>query len=492
MWVSWKAEYAVAVASDAAGSLRADSKDLWILAQRGSLRGGTVAPRREASMRKPCSPAITLVLALTILATTAQATVYNANPGNYLAFIPLLQPGDTLSLAAGSYTGGLTLNDLNGAPGAPIVIVGPPAPPRAVFQARSCCNTVSISDSSYVDIHNLELNGRNLAVDAVKAEGTSQWAHHITLENLLIRNHAANQQIVGINTKCPAWNWVIRNNVIDTAGTGIYLGDSDGSDEFVAGLIEGNLIADTTGYNLQIKHQLVRNTAIGEPVVGHTIIRHNVFIKAAKASTGANARPNVLVGHWPLSGVGSTDVYMIYGNAFVQNPTGQGLFQGEGNVALYNNVFFNNGNKQHNGIFIQPQNDVPKDVVVFGNTVVVKGTGISITGGAPAHQQQVIGNAVFAANPIVAPDQSSNVTATLASASSYLVSPFAPLGAGKNLYPRVGTLDGPPLDVTPFLAFDDYDRDFNWVTRAFLFRGGYEGEGTNPGWPLQRARKPLP
>ena len=429
------------------------------------------------------------IIWLAAITPIASATVYNANPENYRNFLPILQPGDTLALSLGTYNRGLGVHNLNGTEVAPITIMGPSSGVRAVFVAQSGSNTVSISNSSYVRILNLQLDGRNLPVDAVKAEGTSQWAHHITLENLYIQRYDNNQQIVGISTKCPAWNWIIRNNIIDTAGTGMYLGNSDGSAEFVAGLIEGNLIADTIGYNLQIKHQYVRNTAIGEPESGSTIIRNNVFIKARNASFGGDARPNVLVGHWPLTGVGSTDHYLVYGNFFFQNPTGQGLFQGEGNIALYSNLFYNS---LGNGLMIQPHNELPRDITVFGNTVVTLATGIQVVGGAPGYSQLVIGNASFAQNPIQAQNQSSNVTGTLATARNYLNAPFAQLGQGLDLYPQVGPLRGPALNTAPFEPFVDYDRDFNYVPREFLFRGGYEGEGVNPGWVLQRSRKPTP
>src|SRR4030095_13069256 len=105
-------------------------------------------------------------------------------------------------------------------------------------------NTVSIVDSHHVVLSDLELDGRDLPVDAVKAEGHARFAHHIPLENLVIRRHGNNQQNVGISTKCPAWNWVIRGNTIIGAGTGMYLGGSDGSAPFVAGIIEGNLVVD--------------------------------------------------------------------------------------------------------------------------------------------------------------------------------------------------------------------------------------------------------
>ena len=98
---------------------------------------------------------------------------------------------------------------------------------------------------------------------------------------------------VGISTKTPTWGWVIRRNVIHGAGTGIYLGDSDGSDAFIGGVIENNLIRNTIGYNMQIKHQTPRPTVTGMPAgQSVTIIRHNVFIKNDQVSPdGDQAQP---------------------------------------------------------------------------------------------------------------------------------------------------------------------------------------------------------
>lgn len=208
-------------------------------------------------MRVRARLAILLLSIITLTASgwagsiSAQAgTVYAGNPGNYLSLLNKLQPGDTLMLAAGTYTEGLPLYGLEGTAANLIVIMGPDSGARAVFEARSCCNTIEIQDAAYIEIYNLELDGRQLnGVDAVKAGGDQNvnWAHHITLENLTIHDHDNGQQTVGISTKIPAWNWVIRNNIIDSAGTGIYLGNSDGGAPFVNGLIEGNLIVDTPG-----------------------------------------------------------------------------------------------------------------------------------------------------------------------------------------------------------------------------------------------------
>ena len=98
---------------------------------------------------------------------------------------------------------------------------------------------------------------------------------------------------------------MIRNCVIQGAGTGMYLGNSDGNEPFIAGLIEHNLVIDTIGYNIEIKHQNPRPRVSGIPTGrSKTIIRHNVFSKSANSSTGRRARPNLLVGHFPRSGPG--------------------------------------------------------------------------------------------------------------------------------------------------------------------------------------------
>lgn len=419
--------------------------------------------------------------------TVAQRT-FNADPGSYLSLLPGLVAGDRLVLAAGSYPSGLPLANKNGAPANCIVIEGPAVGPSARFTGRDCCNTVSISDSSYLVIRNLELDGQGLAGDGVKAEGTAQWAHHITIENLYIHGHGADQAIVGISTKCPTWNWVIRGNVIEGAGTGLYLGNSTGEDEFAHGLVEFNLVRDTLGYNMQIKHQNGRATAFGSPPNGRTIIRHNVFSKAQNGATGPNARPNLLVGHWPLTGAGSNDVYEIYGNFFHQNPT-EALFQGEGNLAFYANLLLNDFGPAVN---VQPHMDLPRLIRVFGNTVVATDTGIRVTGGDPGYTQRVVGNAVFAGTPLSGGTQIDNLAGAYANAPGSLNNPFGAIAGATNrldLYPLPGALLGNPIDRSGLSLYDDWDRDFSGNVQGGSRRGAYAGDGQNPGWMLALERK---
>jgi hypothetical protein len=410
-----------------------------------------------------------------------------ANPSNYKSLIPGLIPGDRLQLAAGTYTQGLNLWNKNGQANKCIVIEGPASGSPAIFTGSSAWNIVSFNNSSYIAVRNLTLDGLNLPGNGVKAEAGSTYTHHILLERLNMKNFQDTVQNVGVNTKSPAWNWVVRYNTITSTGTGMYFGGWQGQFEFANSLIEHNLIHGTLGYNIEIKHQLSRNTSIGIPSTATTIIRHNVFSKAANSLSGAEARPNLLVGHWPLSGAGSSDIYQIYGNVFDENPY-ESLFQGEGNVALHDNLFVNRTGPA--ALRIQPHNDYPRQIEIFHNTIVSNGTGITIYNPNTAYQQRVIGNVVFAGTPITGGTQTSNLTGTYASAATYLNNPTAPLGSGLDLYPKIGKVTGTAIDTTFLSSLLEWDKDFNSLQRITTFRGAYSGEGVNPGWQPALAIKP--
>ncbi|MDD5390609.1 MAG: hypothetical protein PHD37_14800 [Gallionellaceae bacterium] len=428
----------------------------------------------------------------------AWAIDYQAGPEDYFPLLSRLRAGDHLLLRAGDYERGLPLHHLAGEPGRPIVIEGeiaPPArpdganhPPRGLdpasdligarFLARAGANTISLLDVSHLVIRHLELDGRNQPVDAVKAEGHGRYAHHITLENLYIHDHAASQQNVGISSKCPAFGWVVRGNRIERVGTGMYFGDSDGGDPFVAGLIEGNRVGDTIGYNLQIKHQLSRPADLPEGDRAHdTVIRYNVFAKETAWPDRA-ARPNVLVGHAPLDGPGSRDRVLVYGNLFWQNPS-EALFQGEGHLALYNNLFVNS---QGHAIHIQPHNDVPRQVDIFHNTVLARGHGIRILrreGTAPAWPQRVLRNLVFAARPIAGGEAVDNLTGGVDGAARFLKKPYAELEQ-LDLAPRM-TLAGEVWpDSLGLDAYPDSNQDFDRRARLAPVLGACISGLTSP------------
>ncbi len=218
---------------------------------------------------------ISALVAVGSLATSVHAAVIDANPANYQSVVASLAPGDTLRLATGTYTQGLSLSGKAGTQSQPIVVSGPENQ-SAVFTARDCCNTVQLDGTSYVQVLNLTLDaGTRDGASAVDSRGNS---HHILLENLKIVGHSDGAQTMGIATEGPASNWVVRNDVISGAGTGIQLGNVDGTAPFIAGLIEHNVILDTAGCDLQIFETPAGSAA--------TVIRHNVVARQSATTAG--------------------------------------------------------------------------------------------------------------------------------------------------------------------------------------------------------------
>jgi hypothetical protein len=350
-------------------------------------------------------------------AEAALGKEYAAGPETYVSVVATLQPGDILTLSPGDYRYGLSLHGLHGAPNNPIVVQGTGDGNAAILLARAGANTISLANASYVTVRNIRIDGAHLPVDGVKAEGTSGPVHHITLENLTIVNHDYAQDIIAISSKCPAWGWVLRDNVIIGAGTGMYLGSSDGTAPFFDGLIENNLIVDTIGYNIEIKHQIERPELPGAPTTPSvTIVRRNIFAKTRKASVGGAARPNLLVGHFPLHGNGQADRYEIVDNIFFDNPT-EALFQGEGNLTLARNLLFN---PDGSAVVVQPHHDRPRRVSVAENFIAAEQRGIVMRGGDSGMVQDIVRNDIYARYPLQGGLQRDNRVGTFAEAAAAL------------------------------------------------------------------------
>ena len=403
-----------------------------------------------------------------------------ADPSDYQQKARDLQAGDWLQLAPGEYPESLRLHRLRGTAEHPIVISGPPQGEPAVLVGRRGRNTISLIDAAHIVIRHLTLDGRQHNIAGVVAEADGHYAHDITIEHLRIHNYDGSQGNSGISTRVPAWNWVIRHNEIRDVGTGLYLGRPDGSGPFINGLLEHNTIVATMGYNAQIKHQTVRDRLPGMPTAPQqTIIRYNVFSKAERASSGAQARPNLLLGHWPPQGPGEHDRYLVYANLFYENPH-ERLFQGEGHLPLYNNLFIN---RRGEGVIVLRHNHLPKNIAIVQNTVVAAGFGIRIDQPDREYQQRVIGNAVFAEPPLVLPrrvEQRDNYTADFDAASTRLANPDGDV-ASLDMYPQTGALQGRD-DFGWMLDLPDLDRDYNQRPRQPGWYGAYaSGDPVNPG-----------
>lgn len=421
-------------------------------------------------------------------ASVTAGNIYLEDPVSYRARLKQLQPGDHLQLKPGVYQSGLPIHHLQGNHLTPITISGSTDQSPTIFLGRPGHNTVSIINSSHVTIRNLVIDGIGLPVDGIKCEGHANWAHHITLENLQIYGHDHNQGIVAISTKCPAWNWIIRNNIIKHAGTGLYLGNSDGSAPFIAGLIEHNLITHTLGYNLQIKYQLPRPNVPNIPTEKQqTIIRHNVFSKAEQSSIHQTARPNLLVGHWPAYGSGKDDQYLIYGNFFYQNAT-ESLFQGEGRIAFYNNLLVNH---QGNAVRIQSRSDQPDDISIFFNTIVTSGASIITSNprNKSTSSYQITHNAIFAGKPKVKLGLTkNNLVYDYQLAQQYLIQPYSPSGQ-MNLNLIFQNPIVPKLNNHQLRNYLDWNVDFDGQISEHRF-GAYKTEKI-PRWYPNLEIKPI-
>jgi hypothetical protein len=432
-------------------------------------------------------------LALCSPAGRAWAKVHNASPANYRELLRQLHPGDTLNLAPGRYRR-LYVSGLRGNADSWIRIAGPASGPPAVIVGDPDYNTVEIENSSYVSIENLRIDSRGIegAFGVSAKGGSANLTHHIRLEGNTFAGQNGGQQTVAISTKTPTWGWVIRYNQILGAGTGMYLGNSDARQPFVAGIIENNLIRDTIGYNIEIKDQREIPNVPGMPVEPSvTIIRNNVFIKNDSPSPDGD-RPNLLVGAFPDSGAGSQNRYEIYGNLFVHNPR-EALFQGSGRFSLHDNIFLD-GDPTYSAVVLTKQNKPLMLAWVYNNTIYTSGSGI-LFGSAAIESSVAVGNLVFAGtNPIGGPIQqlADNITGSLESARDAVRSPsFDPALA--DFYPLPGKCEGAPIDPARFEEDVDYALDFNGRSKLrgqWIFRGAYAGEGQNPGWHLQMGVKP--
>ena len=436
-----------------------------------------------------------LGLVLPSLAPAAIAVDISANPSHYRKILTMLKPGDTMRLEPGKYSR-LVIANLNGSADAWITIEGPVSGPPAIITGEGGYNTVEIINCSYVAIENLRIDSRGIdGAFGISAKGGSRnRTHDIRIEGNTLVGQNAGQQTVGISTKVPTWGWIIRNNQILGAGTGIYLGDSDGTQPFVNGLIENNLIKDTIGYNMEIKDQISIPEIPGMPTEPtSTIIRNNVFIKNDRPSPDGD-RPNLIVGAFPRLGTGSQNLYEIYANFFLHNHR-EALFQGSGRISLHDNIFVD-GPPDYPAVVLMRQNFPLRVAYVYNNTVYTSERGIYFE--TPAlDDDAIVGNLVFGSAPISGKilHSSDNLVAPLSNAPDYVSSPSFDL-VSMNFYPRAGKCQGKAIDLRQFKADADFDRDFNGTPKsqakgAVVFRGAYAGSGTNPGWRLQAGIKAL-
>jgi len=418
--------------------------------------------------------------------------VKQATPANYRQLLGTLKAGDTLQLVAGVYERGLPVSDCHGTTDAWITIQGP-AEGAAEIRQTQVANCVELRQCRFVALKRLSILGGGPngipGLFGISAQGgLKNSVHHILIEGCVISGWNTSQQAVGISTKTPTWDWTIRRNIIRDCGTGLYLGNSNGADPFIRGVIEHNLVENPIGYCMEIKYQKPRPLLPDMPVTAsRTIIRHNVFIKNDALSPDGD-RVNVLVGGFPDSGPGAEDMYEIHGNFFWHNPR-ESLLQASGRVSIHDNVFAD----APTAISVRDHDLRVKLVHIYNNTICASGRGIRIAGAAP-QGGAVMGNVIFADEPLSLHPSitkaAENITGPVEASVDHLNQPQMIPGE-IDLHPRLGRCEGPPLDLSTFKDDTAFDVDFDGTAKGDRrFRGAYAGPAKQGGWRLQRAVKP--
>lgn len=434
----------------------------------------------------PLAASLILLRLACACSAPVSARELTATPGTLRQQVATLQPGDILRLEPGAYPGGIWLKGLHGRADAPITIHGRGR--ETMLVGRDGTNTIDLTDCQWLVLRDLFFDGRGRAVDAIKAGKDSQrGCHHILIENNTIVNHGANQQIVGLSTKSPCSDWIIRGNTILGAGTGMYLGNSDGSQPFVRGVIEYNLISDPIGYCLQIKHQSPRPPVAALPrEPSTTIVRYNVFIKSDRPSPDGD-RPNVLFGGFPDSGPGAQDRYQVYGNVFFHNPR-ESLLQATGRVSLHDNVF---ADAPGTGITSMPHaGHAPRQVFVYHNTFVGVGRAVAVSG-APGEGLAVAANLAIAERTPSRPWPPGNVRLTAEEATRQLSAAVPQLGK-LDVQPRqLIPVAVPPATLDLLRQDTDHDRDFWGQPRVRFEQAGACQPSPQPR-PIEAQQRPVP
>lgn len=423
--------------------------------------------------------------------TLAAGEAKHATPLDYRQVIANLQAGDTLTLAAGVYERGLPLTNCAGRPDAWITVQGPETGVAEIRQT-AVANCVELRNCHHLALKRLSILGEGPegipGLFGISAKGGNENpVHDILIEDCLISDWNTSQQAVGISTKVPAWNWTIRRNIIRNCGTGLYLGNSNGNDPFIAGVIEHNLVDNPTGYCLEIKFQNPRPVISGMPSgASRTLIRHNVFIKDDRPSPDGD-RPNVLVGGFPESGPGAGDGYEIHGNLFLGNPR-ESQLQASGRVGIHDNVFANCAST-HAAVTLRDHDRPLFSARVYHNTLFDAEEGIRVVA-KEAEKVILVGNVIFTRSDAIVlkgveATTGANITGSAAEAVDHLANP-----AGMELHPLPDKCSGLSLDPRHFQEDSAATVDFDGRSKGAWHHRGAFATNREGLWKLQAGIKP--
>ena len=224
-------------------------------------------PGRSHFSAIACTPI--LAVALVIPAAGWGANLALSPESSFEEAVERLQPGDTLTVHAGTYSDrGRISVVVQGTSSAPVLIRGAQGEPRPRITRPADSNpqnTINIEGATYLTISGLEITGNG---DGINLRGA---VHHVAIQDCDI-HHVD----VGIGIHGSAHHLLVRGNEIhDTGadgetGEGLYVGCHDGSCAVSQSIFERNLIHDSLhasqGDGIEIKAgswgNLVRDNVI--------------------------------------------------------------------------------------------------------------------------------------------------------------------------------------------------------------------------------------
>jgi hypothetical protein len=461
-------------------------------------------------------------------AAPAGATTYTLNPGQDItSTINLMVPGDTLILNPGTHVKTIRITNKNGSPSAWFTLRGSDAGTARVL-ATGYNNMVEIRNSSYWNIENLEIDGRNTggtvtASDCIKASVTTSgsstdYYHHFVFDGVYAHHVHGNC----FSSHVTGWDITIRNcRFSDAADVGLYMGNSDGYQPIMNFTFERNLVERCGNYNMEVKAQLPRvGVALGttpgrEFTTWGYLIKDNVWMRD-NATVDAN-RPNFLIDAAPMSGPGINDIATIEGNVVLGNATNAYVehgFQLAGNLIVRNNIIMGIVGSGCAGIRIGLHQGIyPRHLELVNNTVFIEGGSTNArclslfdlratnTGQDP--YPQIVANNAFIRGNTAATAVSRDGSGVVTYASNYIrgtgslpgsislntyalsqifINPVETPGLA-NLYPAVGSplIDAGSNTYAPAVDFNGVGRP-QWTIADV---GAYEYYmQDNPGWQL--------
>ena len=294
------------------------------------------------------------------------------------------------------------------------------------------------------------------------AEGYARFAHHITLENLIIVNHGQGRRLSAFPPASGVELGDPRQTALSVPAPAC-IWQFDGA-PFIAGLIEHNLIAGSIGYNLQIKHQAPRPELPGMPQRGKPYAYPSQCADQDRNSSGgADARPLCWSATGRCRGRARKTGTRFYGNFFTRIRPRR-CFRARA-IWLSNNLLVND---QGDGCISSRTTMYRPHRGVSANTVLARGNGIRVHGGlVPPGSRSDRGECGVRRTAAERRRAGAESDCCAQRASVYLTAPDAPLGRLR-LDPAPGRLLAPGTGLEWIDEFSDAERDYDGAASAWL------------------------